>query len=406
VAARQAISLSISFLLHGAIVALLLLRSPSPDTDSSGSAAGGSVEVVAVPEDLVLPPPPDDDAADDRVRQDDELRLDEFRANVAKIRARRHALFPFLTTDVLFLETMKKRMHAGRDRLMSPLGSPADRTRPPLAMTVESVQRVVDDAWSRRDRWTKFSEMAALIEAHDPDHGELPALLHTYLDQNLLQPYEQGNSPDSKFWVMMELVSDHVDFIDFIRSFARRHPSSRTTTELLFLLDELTQGSQDSLLMLLGTNPENDLVDTLAADRNSYALAAGIVADYRAWLIAYRIDSTPALLARYERLRLRILSTILESTPDGYRASDARFLIGEIYFNQNDVPAAMRAWRDITPSIDDSYLEAYSEILDVMAAPRGGSVAEIHRILGGERRRWLEFSRIRLRQFGYEFNTF
>ena len=43
----------------------------------------------------------------------------------------------------------------------------------------------------------------------------------------------------------------HGDFIDFVRAFARQHPSSRTTTELLFLLDELAQGSRDVLLTLL-----------------------------------------------------------------------------------------------------------------------------------------------------------
>lgn len=404
---RRTVSLAISLVLHGAMMMVLIVRSSSTGTESAGTPTEESIDIVMVPEDVLLPSSPDDQQPPgERVELGRELVLDEFRFSIEKIRARRHALFPFLTTGIGFLEGVTQRMRTDRDRMTSPLPGAGDRSRPPLVMTEPDVQRVVDNAWSRRDRWKKFSEMARLIQAHDSNRGEVPALLHTYLDQNLLQPYEDARTRDAKFWVMMELVSDHVDFIDFIRSFARSHPSSRTTTELLFLLDELVQGSQDSLLMLLSTTPETELTDTLAADREAYALAAGIIANYRAWLIANRIDSPRALIARYDGLRLRILSTILASTPDGYRGSDARFLIGEIYFNQSDVPAAMRSWRGITPDEDDSYLEAYSAILKVAEAPGLGSVAEIHRILGGERRRWLEFSRSRLRQFGYEFNTF
>ena len=49
--------------------------------------------------------------------------------------------------------------------------------------------------------------MAKLIEAHDPDTGRLAELVHVYLDQNLLQPYEDAATRDSKYWVMMALAA-------------------------------------------------------------------------------------------------------------------------------------------------------------------------------------------------------
>ena len=98
--------------------------------------------------------------------------------------------------------------------------------------------------------------------------------------------------------------------------------------------------------------------------------------------------------------------TIVQSTPGGYRAADARFLAGEIFFYQNNTAEALRWWRDITPGSGDSYATAYSELLAELHAPSGLSAAKVNAALGGERRRWLEFSRKRLRQFGYTFTSF
>ena len=44
-----------------------------------------------------------------------------------------------------------------------------------------------------------------------------------------------------------------------------------------------------------------------------------------------QIGRLPELLRRYDNVRLRILRTIVDTTPNGYRAGDARFLIGWIW---------------------------------------------------------------------------
>jgi len=59
-------------------------------------------------------------------------------------------------------------------------------------------------------------------------------------------------------------------------------------------------------------------------------------------------------------------------TRQGYHASDARFLMGEIYWRQNSVAAAMEAWRGMTIDDSDIYVTTYSEILSAIAA--GSSV--------------------------------
>ena len=83
---------------------------------------------------------------------------------------------------------------------------------------------------------------------------------------------------------MLENAADHADFIDFVRAFARAHPSSQTTTELLFLLDELAQGSFQVVLLLLETKPEVDLAETQATLPLAYHLAIELKQHYGEWL--------------------------------------------------------------------------------------------------------------------------
>ena len=113
-----------------------------------------------------------------------------------------------------------------------------------------------------------------------------------------------------------------------------------------------------------------------------------------------------ALLARYEGQRLRILSAILASTPGGYRSGDARFLIGQIQFGRKEYAAAADTWSAIVPDESDNYYPVYSAIQAALAEEGDRGFPRIAAALGGHYLRWREFSRERLRAFGYEFNTF
>jgi hypothetical protein len=379
---------------------------PEPNTRGTVSTFVVGPEAIAEqPGDQVLA---QEGTATDTVSSEEaSLRIDALHVDIEKIRSRRNWLFPFLTTDLLFLERDDANAGAANGKLVNPLAS--DRRpgrRPPLSMSDAEVQRVIDRAWSRRQRWTRFSQIARLVSAHDPNEGRLPDLVHRYLDENLLQPYYDATTRDARFWAMLDCVADHVEFIDWVRSFAREQPSSRTTTELLFLLDELAQGSRDTLLMLLATDPESDLSETRRADRRAYDFAVSVRRQYGEWLQEHQLEQPGQIRRRYDDLRLRLLTTIVETSPDGYRAADARFLAGEILFNQNNAPEAVRMWREIRPNPSDSYVEAYSELLAEMRSPNGATASEINRILGAEHRRWLDFSQVRLRQFGYAFDTF
>jgi hypothetical protein len=400
----RAVTLSLSALLHAAALGLLLLRA------ASGTAIEAPAIVVESVTAAALAPPdqrltsPDTDPADGS-DQTSPLELDVLTVDLTKIRARENVLFPFLTLDLMFLDRVSQDRRDALRRLSNPLTSAARRgDAPPLEISNAALQQLVDRAWSRRERWKTFAEVAALVASHHPSDGRAPEVIRQYLDQNILQPYCDGRRHDLRFWAMLENAADHADFVDFVRSYARQHPSSKTTTELLFLLDELAQGSRDVILMLMETRPDRDLDFTRTVAPEAFRLSSAIKDRYGRWLFDRGMDKV-SLRGHYDELRLRLLQTIIETTPEGYRAADAQYLAAEVLFGMGRVVDAERLWRSLSPVSGDAYYRAYSEIRDALASG-ASDVRTIRRILENEYGRWRLFSIDRLRQFGHRCDTF
>jgi hypothetical protein len=325
---------------------------------------------------------------------------------IGKIRRHQDVLFPFVTASLPLVDEVAQRQST-RSAVVNPFGR--ERTRsafPPLTLSADERQRVIDRAWSRRTRWESFGEIAALLRKHDPGTGDAALLVRSHVDQNLLQPYFDGATRDPRFWVMLGLAADHAPFIEFLAGFIRDHPSSRTTTELLFMLDEFAQASRDAMLMLLSSDPQSVLRDTLSADPDAFQLAESLYRQYRDWARREGLVHTDAIRARFDDVRVGILRTIVATSPAGYGASDARYLLGLIQWDRNDVAGALRWWRDLQPDGRDAYRQTTAAIAREITRPGGATVSAISGILGAEYRRWLTFSQERLERFGYEFDTF
>jgi hypothetical protein len=405
--ARRIVSFTISGALHAASLALLL-HVPLP-----GAAVSTDDQVTVA---VMVPPTPA--AADaitegqrlaDALADPEALQIPGFAVDVAKIRARQDALFPFLTDDLTVIDNLRASVRARSSRLTWFTESPPRRASsglPPLVLSDADLWHLVDEAWSRRERWQNFVKIATLAAEHDPNEGRAPELLRTHLDQNLLQPYYDAETRDPRFWVMLNLAADHAPIVRFVSGFVRRHPSSRSSTELLFLLDEFAQASRDALLMLMSTEPDRDLRLTRAADPAAYELAVAVRERYRGWLRDRNLEGTAEIRSYYDGIRLRILTTIIETTPVGYGAADARFLAGRIMWDQNNVPDALRWWRDIAADDRRMYARIYTDVLDVVRSEGPSKASRISALLGADYRRWLEFSDARLGEFGYELDTF
>jgi len=430
---RRVRALAASFTLHlMALAAATAWSAPRGSRPGFRPSAPPSIAVFAVP-------PSDDsapaglhalDPADaDVLRRSLEssiVSVPEFTLNIEKIGDRATLLFPFLTPGLSlerFAIASERQMRETFHDPFAPQTAQADdrrpRTRTPLALSDAALQALLDRSWSRRDRWTPFQEIAALARTHDPDAGRLPALLAAYHRQNGLQPYVDASIRDPRLWTELGLAADHVEFIGFISGFASEHRGSKATTELLFLLDQIAQASMDALLTLLDTDPASSLEWTREANRGAYDLIVDLRRHYAKQLQRKGLTSSGSIASYYDRVRLDILSGIVRTTPHGYRASDARFLIGTIHWRQGELGDALRAWRGMTLDRTDAYATSIARILGVLAAEaagdrgyvdsaavRGRLTNQISSILRAEHGRWVMFSLDRLRQFGFHSDTF
>lgn len=402
---------SASAVLHLIAAAGLMLAPATPPMQARSVALTYvTSDAIASPTDAPDPVPPDRPGIREETVEGPALapplEVAGLELDIDKVRQQRNALFPFVTAALPFLGVIMDRYEPGPERLVNPFGRERRASNLPLlALSAEQMQATIDRAWSRRERWQNFTEIAALLSAHDPHDGDAAALMRGYLEQNLLQPYFDATTRDPRFWVMLRLAADHSRLIEFAGTFAAAHPSSRTTTELLFMLDEFAQASRDAMLMLLSTSPLVDLELTRKADREAYALAVSIHEHYRQWAAREGLDRSDTLRARFDDVRLRILRAIIASTPEGYGAGDARYLMGRILWDRNDKAGAYRVWSEITPDARDSYRAASSAIARELAI---GDVPAVNiiGILGLEYRRWITFSSERLARFGFGVDSF
>ena len=419
---RRASGFGASATVHALLVMLSVWLAPQfTSVALHGNSSRRSTAVVYVPPDAVTPPPTSAGAPADIVPEDNlglslgdagsTVAMPGFRFDFSKVIARAGALFPFVTGNPA-LERIAAAAMVPREtrRMVNPFGRARGDSGglPALSLSSAEVQKLVDRSWARRARWNAFTALVPIAVEHSANDGALPELMRAYVEQNGLQPYVESSIRDPRLWTQLGVVADHADFVDFISRYLAKHPASKTSTELLFLLDTLVQGSYDTLTTLLDVIPEEDLHWTRSSSRAAYEAILTIQQHYRAELEHRSLTTRASLRLYFDAARLSILTNLIETTPGGYRANDARFLIGGIYWRQGRVPEAMAAWSDLQVVQADRYANASAAIRDTLRANSGAAVdaVRIGRILDAERGRWVSFSHDRLKLFGYRFDVF
>jgi hypothetical protein len=330
-------------------------------------------------------------------------------ADVQRIADHMAVLFPFVTPGLALDAFFPRPDSPTRLVFENPLLSRSTAVKSPagrhLHMSDAAIQAVVDKAWTRGNRLRAFDGIAKMIGDYDADDERLATLVRRYRDQNGLEPYADGPVRDLRLWAQLGLAADHVGFIGFIRQFVSAHPSTRVSTELLFFLDTLAQANEDALAVLVETNQPGDLEWTRSEHPRAYQLAKDIQRQYGGELTRRGLSSRIAMERYYDDGRLAILAGILQTTPDGYRANDARFLIGSILWRHEKYDAAVRIWRTLRPTGDDTYAIAIDQVRSAVVADRP-SVRDVGYILKNQQARWLFASEERLRRFGYRVDLF
>jgi len=275
-----------------------------------------------------------------------------------------------------------------------------------LDMTPAQLQALVDRCWTRANRWQAFEPIRQLLQDGSADDERLATLIALYRDQNALQPYADGSVRDLRLWAQLGLAADHVDFIGFVRGYAVAHPATKVTTELLFLIDTLAQANADALAVLVETNQPGDLDWTKETHPRAFLLARDINQVYARDVVRLGLMSRAGIEEFYGRARLSLLARILQTTPNGYRADDARFLMGEILWNHGRTDDALSVWRAMTAGPSDATYAAVIAQLRDAVRPAQPDARNIRFILRNQQGRWLSFSDDRLRRFGYRADSY
>jgi hypothetical protein len=331
-------------------------------------------------------------------------------ADLQRIAAHAAVLFPFVTPG-LAIEAFFPGTGSPTSLVFeNPYrGTPAESQPSPggsLRLDEGTLRAIVDKAWSRGERWKSFATIRDYVARYSPDDEGLARLAGEYRDRNALQPYADGRIRDLRLWAQLGLAADHVTFIGYIRDYARAHPGTRVSTELLLLLDTIAQANQDALATFVESDQPGDLEWTRQAHPRAYLLMRQLQREYTRTLVRLGLTSRSAIDDFYDRGRLAILMGIARTSPRGYRANDANFLIGSILWRQDNRAGAIRAWRELTaPGDEDTYAIA---IAQVRAAVRAAApdARNINYILKNVQGRWLAASDDRLRRFGYRFDRY
>jgi hypothetical protein len=357
---------------------------------------------ASVPRSLRAPVPRNEPVQVEIVALSD-IRDPVFDFDIEKIGTRIDRLFPFNGPIPFASITHTARAGGGANMFaMAPhLAAPS----PALRLSPLEMQFVLDASWSRRHRWDSFQQILDLVLHFDPQQGDLPTLLRRYVSDNLLQPFNASRSPDPKVWGLLSVAADHFEFVQFIRTFVERVPSSKVTTELLFLLDKLVQANLQAALSVFTLDTSDGIEWTTRASPKGAEILVALKRDQERALGTRGIWDESAIARAYDDVRVGILEHLIRTTPQGYRINDARFLIGEIYWQQGRRADARDVWSRIEPDSSDDYFMVYSDVRANLAAETR-SRAPIDSALNKQTRRWLHASSQRLRHFGFTADRF
>jgi hypothetical protein len=411
-----------SLAVHAGAIALLvwLMSGRMPSVAVATAPPSAIPAFVVPPEDTTYPGlKPIDPARKDRLpelnAESSTVSILGFKFDALKISERAHVLFPFVTPGVSLDHFALHAPREGAVVLQNPFARQRGRRQndgAPLFLSDSAIDALVDKTWSRRERWAAFEPIRALIDTHAANAGSLPAIVQRYTDRNALQPYQDMGIRDPRLWTQLGLAADHVSFIALIRQYASDNPSTRTTTELLFLLDRIAEASRDALAVLLDSDPETDLRWTWRSNPAAHELAIELRRHYRAELTRLGLTTGDRITRHYDAVRLSILEGIVRTTPEDYRANDARFLIGAIHWGQGKRTEALQAWQQVREVPGDSYAVASAQLATVLRTMKTGQAREheiarqVDRVLKIEHGRWWDLSYDRLRKFGFKFDTY
>lgn len=265
-------------------------------------------------------------------------------------------------------------------------------------MEPEKRQKTYDE-WMEFPKEIMFERMKQMLGHFDSNHGDLAEFTRELYNQNLVRRiFRLG--PDNETIDFFEESLFKAEVFNYITGYVQNSPYSRTTAELLFVLERLYKYESHMLSSMFNAqmrpNPKKDIrrhiVDTVSQK-------------YEAKMRGMGFEDGAGIMLAYKDRRLEIMDKIIENR---YRANDALFIKGRIHFSHAEVRKAYEAWQQISPAGDEFFIfkDTYEKIMpfvdeDVVKG-KFHRIFDIKDILDNETLEYGDFLEERDRKFIWE----
>ncbi len=212
--------------------------------------------------------------------------------------------------------------------------------KPVFWMDDKKMQQTLDD-WMKLTKSQMVKNLETLIKKFDNNSGDLPKMVRETYNQNLIRIIYTTD----KYTTMIDFFEEGLfkpDFLTYILNYMKTQPYTKTSTELLFVMEKFYMFEWQMLNLihnrLTQPNPGRDVKIKVIND---------IARKYNQLMLEHGIQSKEDLNELYFKRRLEITNLILKNSD--YRKNDALFVKGWLLFEHGRESKAYEVWSSIKP---------------------------------------------------------
>lgn len=193
------------------------------------------------------------------------------------------------------------------------------------------------------------------VRNHDFDKGDLPLALRQLYYDNIQRIARKFSSDPTYFYI--DYFEENLNKENFLKNalyWANRMKGTRAGTELLFILENIYDIQQRAVSFYFQAARQLRSIPPKKVNELRVQTLARIIERYRPILAEKGIPNTRESDKLYYERRLQVLDYILDSTPQGYRRSDALFTKAEVLWSRGqsrnkpaDKLAALKIWQGL-----------------------------------------------------------
>ncbi|MGA2534179.1 MAG: hypothetical protein ABSG19_14220, partial [Candidatus Aminicenantales bacterium] len=253
-------------------------------------------------------------------------------------------------------------------------GRPVTGARPPLALTMEKANGILDYLMAFPDGEQVRIFNRDYLERYDPESPDLARLTRDFIYRNLGMVFMLGDPLSRGFDFLEEIYFDNISQDELVEYWLN-HPRSRTGAEILFCLAASYEFERRAIIALDGSvdaaksvlaDPSEDGFHVYNRSAKSYVLKE-VYDDLARELRRRGYASLESVLQKYKDEQLGIYRLLMDMGGD--TKSRAQYALGGFYWDEGRADLAMKTWKDIVPSFSTRELNSTRTAMEEIRDP-------------------------------------